>query len=507
MTLRRHRTSFAATVLLVAATSACVVEGDDALGPDAGVDEPGDEALDGEGDVDALALADLFAGAKAVHIDLGRDRAVPASWNDAQALVRSGSIALKTADGVATSMRFGIAEPWNIDQPYGTTVASTIGLPLAATADGLYGNVGAYGGFAAPRAAMNVTGLSPSTTYTFRFFAPIKKGDTLRRDTTYKVIGATTTSGTLDPTNNDQRYLTLTVQPNASGNVRVEVTAAAGNNTSAGFYHLSNLSFVAATVPPPPPPSGAYGVQRAIAITSTTYGEAPPNGYQEYLPAAYAGSGSQTWPVIIALHGIGEVGSGSATDLAKLVRSGVGLAAIIKGGTFKAHDKFIVLSPQTPNYLYPSEIRAFLQYAQRHYRIDPRRMYLTGLSYGGRQAWDYVNDFGATSEFAAMAVAPGDGAYDTLNCAKAGRTPIWQFQGDVDTDDYTNLPHAVAAWTKINGCATPPIERSRLTVYTGLGHYVWGPTYSLSGMTRATDARYDRYSEGVFDWFLRHRKP
>src|SRR5262249_44189660 len=158
--------------------------------------------------------------------------------------------------------------------------------------------------------------------------------------------------------------------------------------------------------------------------------------YSEYLPSQYSpGDAVTKWPLLIALHGLGEVGNGS-TDLSKLLVSGTGLPGLIKAGQFPAHDRFIVLAPQhTSQTVMPiAKIKAFLDFAKAHYHVDTKRMYLTGLSLGGRAVWDYLNATntatGAYGEFSAATVMPGDGAYNNpLDCAKAGRTPLWAFQG------------------------------------------------------------------------------
>src|SRR4051794_15740152 len=73
-------------------------------------------------------------------------------------------------------------------------------------------------------------------------------------------------------------------------------------------------------------------------------------GYLEYLPAGYSTS-SSLYPAIIFLHGSGERGTGTATDLAKVTNQGI--PKLIKNGStmcFTVSGKtecFIVLSPQT----------------------------------------------------------------------------------------------------------------------------------------------------------------
>src|SRR6478609_2483584 len=108
-------------------------------------------------------------------------------------------------------------------------------------------------------------------------------------------------------------------------------------------------------------------------------------GYLEHLPADYA-STSSLYPCIIFLHGSGEKGDGSPAQLAKVANNGT--PKFIKNGAtmcFTVNGKtecFIVLSPQLPanQGSWKPSCLAFVQWALTYYRIDPDRVYLTGLS-------------------------------------------------------------------------------------------------------------------------------
>src|SRR5688572_5434869 len=61
------------------------------------------------------------------------------------------------------------------------------------------------------------------------------------------------------------------------------------------------------------------------------------NGFYEYLPAGYTPAGSQKYPLLIALHGVGERGDGSSnslTGLPLLINPNKGLASLIYSGGF-----------------------------------------------------------------------------------------------------------------------------------------------------------------------------
>lgn len=140
------------------------------------------------------------------------------------------------------------------------------------------------------------------------------------------------------------------------------------------------------------------------------------NGLLEYLPASYSAQGNSTkkYPVIIFFHGFGSRGNGSATDLCRLFKDrGSDLAThlSIPGRVERQTQnftqsigettmEFIVISPQFSGYdrkedgtgSYPSanEVEDVIDYVESHYRIDARRIYLTGLSNGANMIAEYA---------------------------------------------------------------------------------------------------------------------
>src|SRR4051794_14306162 len=127
------------------------------------------------------------------------------------------------------------------------------------------------------------------------------------------------------------------------------------------------------------------------------------NGFYEYLPQGYDPLGSTLYPLIIASHGVGERGNGN-TELDRLILPQKGLASLlsatynttfptsftVNGSTFK----FIILCPQyiDNGNTWPStqSIEDIITYAQTNYKVNPNRIYLTGLSMGGGLSFRYV---------------------------------------------------------------------------------------------------------------------
>lgn len=116
------------------------------------------------------------------------------------------------------------------------------------------------------------------------------------------------------------------------------------------------------------------------------------DGWNAYvhLPASY-NTGSQTYPTIIFFPGTGEVG----TTASLVINNGPG-AYITQGWNGNvsvdgATVEFIVISLQ-PSAQYPTEplIDKKIQAIKSLYRVNPNKLYLTGLSMGGWCASTYV---------------------------------------------------------------------------------------------------------------------
>ena len=75
-------------------------------------------------------------------------------------------------------------------------------------------------------------------------------------------------------------------------------------------------------------------------------------GYYEYLPQGYNTNTTKNYPLIIAVHGIGELGNGT-TDLGNILNCWTALPRLIDNGGFPTSFtvagqsfSFIVISPQ-----------------------------------------------------------------------------------------------------------------------------------------------------------------
>lgn len=146
-------------------------------------------------------------------------------------------------------------------------------------------------------------------------------------------------------------------------------------------------------------------------------------GYLSYLPPNYhAKSGKH--PLVLFLHGKGELGDGKTT-LNNLAKHGP-FKLIKNDPTIFAEANTVVLAPQglkADNWWRWEKLDNFLKHALREYNIDKDRIYLTGLSMGGGGTWMMANRHPHT--FAAM--VPICGAARPDKDITIGKVPVWAF--------------------------------------------------------------------------------
>ena len=209
--------------------------------------------------------------------------------------------------------------------------------------------------------------------------------------------------------------------------------------------------------------------------------------YQVYVPAEYE---SRTdWPVILALHGAGERGSDG------MLQTTVGLAPAVRKDP--ARFPAIIVFPQVPTDSAwaggPADAAMqALRQTMSAYKVDADRVYLTGLSMGGRGSWyvAYRNPkvFAAVApicgwitqspRFSALPVVPTDSGPQFAALARQLRdVPIWIFHGEMDRVVPVIGSREPAAAFKVAGSS------ARYTEYLGTEHNSWDPTYASKEFT------------------------
>jgi poly(3-hydroxybutyrate) depolymerase len=218
-------------------------------------------------------------------------------------------------------------------------------------------------------------------------------------------------------------------------------------------------------------------------------------GYYEYLPQGYSSS-TQSYPLIIFIHGIGELGDGGSLKLPLILKNGI--PRVINQGLFPTSftvngqtHRFIVLSPQFKAWPSAADINNIITYATQHYRVNQSRIYVSGLSMGGGATWD----FAATYPSRVAAIVPVCGASGP-NTTKAsaianGKVQVWATHNDYD-------PTVPSAYTK-NWVSyiTQAGGSAKKTIWALSSHDAWTKTYSPS---------FEENYLNVYEWMLQYQK-
>ena len=198
--------------------------------------------------------------------------------------------------------------------------------------------------------------------------------------------------------------------------------------------------------------------------------------YAIYVPEGY--DGQKTFPVVMFLHGSGERGD----DGIACAQVGLGPAILNRPGGWP----MIAIFPQAKD-TWEGGSRDSLAAVEaldevvKHYKTDPSRIYLTGLSMGGKGSWDLA----AKEKDRFAAVVPICGSAHTGSLINLTKIPIWGFVGDADGDPlHIGMRITVEVLRSLG--ANP-----RYTEYRGVGHNSWDRAY---------------HDPALLDWLLAQHK-
>lgn len=258
-------------------------------------------------------------------------------------------------------------------------------------------------------------------------------------------------------------------------------------------------------MPPTTPPataepgsSPAAWPEGVVAVEAGQFavGDHDVPGYLAYLPAGYENDDSAK-PLLVFLHGAGESGDGSEADLPKVLD--LGIPQMIADGLWPAAHPYIVLMPQYPvaeaegECALADEISALLGHARFTYRVDPERIYLTGISCGAIGIWDYLAEAENNLVAAAVPIAGHPvWAIEKAGC-EAARTPVWEFHGE--HDEVVPVNFVEESIEQLQACTDPLPSELELTVYPDADHFendAWSRTYDGSA------------GHDIFAWLLEH---
>lgn len=184
---------------------------------------------------------------------------------------------------------------------------------------------------------------------------------------------------------------------------------------------------------------------------------------------------SESWPVIVFLHGTEERG-----DNITLVRSNNIVNSLAESDP---SFRFVVVSPQVPlnQFWDPVRVKDVVDEVIDIEGVDRDRIYLTGLSMGGfgtfRTAIDYPNVFAA--------LGPMSGGGNPARVYAIKDVPTWVFHNAVDPAvPFEESNRMVNALRKIGADV-------RFTIVPRVGHNAWVDAYN---------------DPAFYDWLLEQRR-
>ncbi len=248
-----------------------------------------------------------------------------------------------------------------------------------------------------------------------------------------------------------------------------------------------------------------------LSIANNKFG-----GLMRYLPAGYNNAGNTSkYPVIIYFGGRGAQGDGSQAQLCELfsdqetslpwqVEKGDIVPTTTRNGVTY---NYIIIAPTYRRYQYPTdypkadEVSAFIDYVVANYRVDEKRIYLTGMSAGANMVINYVSNSAARANRVA--------AYNTASlCSSLYLDPNNEtsYQNIIAADlpgrffhctnDNTCKDTITKTWvTKLND-AKPGIALYHAPTNCNYsGHNSWNLNY---------DQNYLAAGPNLYDWFIQY---
>lgn len=215
-----------------------------------------------------------------------------------------------------------------------------------------------------------------------------------------------------------------------------------------------------------------------------------------YTPPGYSASTS-SYPLLLSLHSKGEVGD-DLTMLTSKNREQMP-SRLIYLNRWPKDLPFIVLTPQLrpeagdpdPKWgpQWPAAyIDEVVRYVTANFKVDPRRIYVTGISKGGIGTWNYTSAF--PEKVAAM--IPMSGRSDLSKACALKDIPVWAFHGD--NDRLVTPAYSIDMVNAIEACQPDGIYKPRLNILHARNHNGWNEVYNGTSGYK------------VYDWLLRFRK-
>jgi poly(3-hydroxybutyrate) depolymerase len=219
-------------------------------------------------------------------------------------------------------------------------------------------------------------------------------------------------------------------------------------------------------------------------------------GFYEYLPQGY--NSNETYPLIVFVHGLGELGQGTAGELPRILWNG--LPKLINQGQFPTSfsvngqtHKFIVISPQFKQWPGATDVNDVVNYAIQNYRVNTNRIYVTGLSMGGGVTWEY----GAMFASRVAAIVPICGAtYPDNGRAQqiaSNGVAVWATHNNADGTVPVSNTDTYVMYVNNNN----PNPAAKKSIWLSASHDAWTQTYNPN---------YRENNLNIYEWMLQYSK-
>ena len=207
--------------------------------------------------------------------------------------------------------------------------------------------------------------------------------------------------------------------------------------------------------------------------------------YVVHVPEHY--DAGVAYPLLVFLHGGQVFGDDGRRQLS------TGLPSYMRKDPdyLKTHaatfDKLLMVFPQARERSFwrgddAKLVVGIVEDVQKNYKVDPRRIYLTGLSMGGYGVWNLAVQF--PRMWAAIVPICGEG--DPTKAALIKDIPCWCWHGDKDDRVPVQGSRDMIAALRAAG------GNPRYTELPGVGHGSYGPAYR---------------SPELWEWLLQQRQP
>ncbi|HSB91567.1 MAG TPA: alpha/beta fold hydrolase [Flavitalea sp.] len=250
---------------------------------------------------------------------------------------------------------------------------------------------------------------------------------------------------------------------------------------------------------PGPLPTGPV----SLVLSKVSKSIAPEiGGFYQALPSNYDSS-SEQYPVIIFLHGAAQLGNGRG-ELGRTLYYGA--MQMIKDSmmpvSFSSREgefTYLYFAPQFKTLFSVEDLNTFVDYVSSNYRISKNRIYLLGLSMGGRLACQYAARYG--ERIAAVVSMAGGLKNDPARPELASKiassnVAVWAIHNNKDQMVETENSITLISLLQKNN----PEMEARLTLLSPMGasnHDAW---------TRACKLDFREDGKNIYEWFLEYSK-